>query len=107
LSKLSEFIFKHWVHSREEDTANTIVYRPSNYKLPPSRGREGFEIKKSGEFVRYSIGPDDRSKKIIGHFSVQDSNKLHIRFEEQQLQPITLKILMCDESVLRVEGRAV
>jgi hypothetical protein len=105
LSKLSEFIFKQWIHSREEDTSDAIVYRPSNYKFLPSRGREGFEIKKSGEFVQYSIGRDDRSKKTIGHFNVQDFNRLYIHFDEQQLQPFTLKILMCDDDVLRIERK--
>jgi hypothetical protein len=42
-------IFKHWVHSWEEDTEDVAVYRPSDYQFPLSRGRDGFEIKKNGD----------------------------------------------------------
>jgi hypothetical protein len=106
LSELPECIFRHWIHSREEDTIDTMTYRPSEFKFPPSRGREGFEIKRSGEFILYGIGRDDRSKKIIGHYTVEGSNRLHIIFDDVQLAPFTVKILMCDEDVLRVEKRS-
>jgi hypothetical protein len=107
LSELPECIFKHWVHSREEDTTDTLVYRPSNFKFQPSRGREGIEIKKGGEFIQYAIGQDDRSKKIMGRFNVEEPNRLDIRFDEVQLKPFTLKILKCDDEVLRVERRSI
>jgi hypothetical protein len=105
LSELPDCIFKHWVHSREEDTNDASVYRPSNFKFPPSRGREGFEVRKSGEFIQYAIGRDDRSKKDIGHFKVVESNRLYISFDEVQLKPFTLQILTCDDDVLRVERK--
>ena len=37
-------MFKHWTHSREEDSEGIKVYRPNEYNFPPSRGREGFEL---------------------------------------------------------------
>jgi len=107
LSELPECIFRHWIHSREEDTMDTMVYRPSDFKFPASRGREGFEIKKSGEFVQYAIGRDDRSNKIIGRINADDPNSLYIRFDDPHLQPYALKILMCNEDVLRVERRSI
>jgi hypothetical protein len=103
LGELPECIFKYWVHSREEDTEGVLVYRPSNFKFPPSRGRERFEVKQSGEFIQYAIGRDDRSKKDIGHFQVVESNTLYISFDEVQLRPFTLQILTCDDDVLRVK----
>jgi len=105
LNELPECIFKYWIHSREEDTEGVLVYRPSNFKFPPSRGREGFELKKSGEFILYAIGRDDRPKKDFGHFKVVESNRLSISFDELQLKPFTLQILMCDDDVLRVERK--
>ena len=44
-------IYKHWIHSHEEDTEDKKVYRPSTFEFPPSRGRDGFEIKENGEFI--------------------------------------------------------
>lgn len=36
---LPQEIFKHWVHSHEDDTKDIKVFRPVDYKFPPSRGR--------------------------------------------------------------------
>jgi hypothetical protein len=105
LSELPECIFKYWVHSREEDKESVLVYRPFDFKFPPSRGREGFEVKKSGEFILYTISREDRPKKDIGHFKVVESNRLYISFDEVQLKPFTLQVLMCDDDVLRVERK--
>jgi hypothetical protein len=103
LSELPECIFKNWIHSREEDTEGISVYRPSNFKFPPSRGRVGFEVKKSGEFIQYAIGRDDRPKKEFGHYKVIESKRLYVSFDELQVKTFTLQILMCDDYVLRVE----
>ena len=32
---------QRWIHSREEDTATEMVYRPAGFPLPPSRGPVG------------------------------------------------------------------
>jgi len=45
-------IFRRWTHSREEDRADILVYRPKDYPFPPARGREGLEFRKNGEFIR-------------------------------------------------------
>jgi hypothetical protein len=37
-----------WVHSHEEDTATTTVYRPAGFPFPPSRGRKGFHLQPGG-----------------------------------------------------------
>jgi hypothetical protein len=107
LSELPDCIFKYWVHSREEDTNDALVYRPSDFNFPPSRGREGFEVKKNGQFVQYAIGRDDRSKPIIGHFNVYEPNRLDISFEYVRQPPYTFKILKCDDDVLIIEKRSV
>ena len=61
-----ECIYKHWIHSYEEDTENKKVYRWSTFEFLPSRGRDGFEIKENGEFILYIMGPTDRPEKIFG-----------------------------------------
>ena len=95
-------MFKHWIHSREEDTGETRVYRPSNYKFPPSRGREGFELKENGEFIRYRIGPTDRPQKIVGTWKVEKGNHLRVTFEGQKRESYIMQFVSCDEQVLKV-----
>jgi len=53
-------LFRHWVHSHEEDSGDVRVYRPATYDFPPARGRRGFELKRDGEAVLYGPGPADK-----------------------------------------------
>jgi hypothetical protein len=57
---------RFWVHSREEDTATTSVYRPAGYPLPPARGRKGFELKPDGSAVESGPGATDRTQRTSG-----------------------------------------
>ncbi len=52
-----------WLHAHEEDTGDTMVFRPSSFKLGPSRGRAGFELKPDGGFVESRIAATDESLK--------------------------------------------
>lgn len=49
----------YWKHSHEDDKGDTIAYRPKSFNFPPSRGREGFELKDKGIFIKYAIAPTD------------------------------------------------
>src|SRR4029453_16327916 len=59
-------LFKHWVHSFEEDTPSARVYRPKGYAFPRARGRAGVEIKPDGDYVPYDIGRGDGSVGVKG-----------------------------------------
>jgi len=59
-------LFRHWVHSREEDTPEAHVYRPSDYPFPAARGRRGFEIKPDREFIEYDFAAADGTRAING-----------------------------------------
>src|SRR5882724_5737814 len=50
-----------WVHSHEEDTATTTVYRPAKYPFPPSRGRKGFHLQPGGTLTARAPGPTDQT----------------------------------------------
>lgn len=50
-----------WTHSHEEDSGDLVVYRPSSYAFPRSRGRDSFELAADGSLGARAIGPDDRS----------------------------------------------
>ena len=96
-------IYKHWTHSREEDTDDKKVYRPSTFEFPQSRGRDGFEIKENGEFILHIVGPTDKSEKIFGNFTI-DSNKLNIELVSMQ-KSYTMIILSCDENQLIIQKK--
>ncbi|MDR4511924.1 MAG: hypothetical protein MRJ93_09505 [Nitrososphaeraceae archaeon] len=100
-----ECIYNHWIHSYEEDSLGKKVYRPSTFKFPPSRGRQGFEIKRNGTFVQYIIGRTDRQEKLIGTYKFLDQNTLSISLSDERQQKISfqLKILSCDKNILVIE----
>ena len=56
---LPRALFRHWVHSREEDSGDIEVYRPDGFAFPPAFGRDGFEMRVDGEFIQDDIGPAD------------------------------------------------
>ena len=96
-----ECIYKYWIHSYEEDTEDKKVYRPSTFEFPPSRGRDGFEIKENGEFILHITGPTDKPGKILGNFT-KDSNKLNIELASME-KSYTMIIISCDENLLLVQ----
>ena len=59
-----------WVHSHEEDTPTTIVYRPANFPFPPSRGRSGFHLHPGGSLTARKPGPTDRQETATGKWKL-------------------------------------
>ncbi len=102
MTELPDAIFRHWIHSYEEDKGSTKVYRPLGYKFPPSRGRRGFEIEKNGSFILYDIGPTDQSSKTIGNWHLSGPNKIKIDFEDPRHESWTLNILSLEENLLSI-----
>ena len=100
---LNEKIFKHWVHSHEEEEEDVRVYRPSNYKFPLSRGREGFEIKSNGEFISYDIAPADGTDIVNGGWEEEGPNNLKVSFPGKLKKLRTLNIVSCEDNVLKVK----
>lgn len=76
--KTRQILSRRWTHSYEEDTATEMVFRPSTYKLPPSRGRFSFELKADGGITEYAIGATDRSDSSEGTWSLEDNGLLSI-----------------------------
>ena len=79
--RLPSKIFQKWRHSFEEDTKDITVYRPSNYTLPPARGRAGIEFRADGEFIDWAIAPTDRLECIPGQWHVEENGRIRIDFE--------------------------
>src|SRR5260370_746002 len=66
-----QLLQRRWMHSREEDTATEMVFRPASYHFPPARGRTGF-----------ALGPD----KIDGDFGAATRAAV-IAFQESKDLP--------------------
>jgi hypothetical protein len=97
-----EIYEKRWIHSREEDTNEIQVYRPSTFNFPLSRGRIAFEIEKSGIFIQYGIGPDDTKKKVEGNWTIEEPNTIKINFADKAIKSYSMKILFYDNNTLLI-----
>lgn len=103
-SDLPKEIFKHWTHSHEEDTAEFSVFRPADYKFPPARGRNGFEIKEDGKFIEYGPGPDDRGVELHGYWEPEGKTKIIGYVEEDgKTRQRVINIITCSDDILKIK----
>jgi len=73
-----QFLRKSWIHSHEEDEGDAMVFRPSTFALPPSRGRHGFSLNPDGTAVLTGPDPADRLTSGSGEWHIEDPNRLVI-----------------------------
>jgi len=97
-----ETLFQHWVHAHEEDQDGYRAFRPAAYELPPSRGREGFEIRKDGSFMHYPIGAADAPEKAPAKWKLKGKSMLAVTPEEPSRLPFELQILEVRKDLLKV-----
>jgi hypothetical protein len=101
---LPKEVYRHWIHSREEDQGGIQVYRPEGFEFPPSRGRAGFEIKKGGVFIDHPIAPADGNESISGQWETIGPKKIRVTFPQHpERQSFVLEIVACDGKVLKVK----
>jgi hypothetical protein len=100
---MTPVIFKHWVHSFEEDTQGMQAYRPASYAFPLSRGREGFEVKEDGTFVLHNIGPADGTDKIPGTWKQASGSTLKVTFSQTDIAPYTIQIIQASDTLLTLK----
>ncbi|MBI3818579.1 MAG: hypothetical protein HY286_07815 [Planctomycetes bacterium] len=77
----AQLLQKLWLHSREEDSGDSIIYRPESYKFPPARGREGMEFLAGGVYSEISPGPADRRARRPGTWTLTGDSILTIRVD--------------------------
>jgi hypothetical protein len=99
---LPDNLFQRWIHSYEEDTEEAEVFRPPSYEFPPSRGREGFDIRKDGSFALLGPGRSDRSTAIAGHWVRSSDSILVVTFEENYLNR-RIQIIEVKPQILRIK----
>ena len=85
-------LFRSWRRSPEEDAQGVLVYRPSEYRFPPSRGREGLEIARDGSVTELRIAPADGLLRRPGRWTWQPPDKLVIELAEDRAQPLVLLV---------------
>jgi hypothetical protein len=95
-----ECIYQFWIHSYEEDDETKKVYRSSSFDFPLSRGRDSFEIKKSGEIISHTKGSVDDFREKVGKFEIKGNDKLYIYFKTK---PNIMTILSCDDDRLVIK----
>jgi len=85
-----------WLQSHEENSGDTLVYRPNTYAFPPARGRTGFAIKSYGRFEQFDIAPTDGLAGHPGTWVVDKGTHLRIHLTEGQQPDYTLEVLSVD-----------
>lgn len=102
MNDLPPELFKHWLHSQEEDTPDIFVYRPRGYPFPRVRGREGIIISPGGEFQSIEIAPTDGYISKKGVWKKQGSNVILVHFEDPLHPSLILHILFVNEKILKI-----
>jgi len=103
LPPFDDALFKYWVHSFEEDTASAKVYRPKGYAFPRARGREGFELKPDGGYVRYDIARGDGSAGVKGTWKQIGPRLIEVRTGDEAAASERLQILTYDKTGLTLK----
>lgn len=105
-------LIRSWTHSHEEDHDGLLVFRPSERDFPPARGRESFDLAPGGVLQRNGPGPDDRSVRTSGRWSlVGDRLDLYpgassqYRYRVVDVGPDLLEVRSIDEGVLGNGGK--
>ena len=90
--------FRHWGHSREEDTAEIEVYRPDGFDFPPSFGRDGFEMLVDGQFIQDDIGPADGVVQVTGSWTATGPQQIEVSFEQGERPGFSFQIVSVDDT---------
>ena len=98
--ELNDKLPGNWIHSHEEDSGNQMVFRPSTYAFPRSRGRQQFNLEAGGSLQSTRPGPTDKRESSGGTWSVEPGGILTIRPEGGE--PLRFTIVSVDSEKLVV-----
>ncbi len=96
-----DLLSQKWIHSHEEDTPQASVFRPADYRFPPSRGRAGFELKPDGSLVEIGIGPTDRPTESGGSWELKGGDQLILRAGASKQRSLKIVSLAPDRLVIK------
>jgi hypothetical protein len=92
-----------WLHSHEEDSGSTRVYRPASYDFPVSRGRTAVELRPDGTYIEYDSGPDDRGRAVVGRWQDVGDGRVEATVTRSDGSSSTRRISYRDDGMLAVE----
>ena len=102
---LPKALFNRWVHSREEDTDEIMVFRPATFKFPRSRGRDGLEIREDGVFLLHTIAETDGLRTIAGKWKLTGTDTIVASFDDDRIRSYSMKVISCSDDILKIEKR--
>jgi hypothetical protein len=94
-------LFRHWVHSREEDQGDVQVFRPPDFAFPPSFGRDGMEMRPDGTFIQHDIGPADEPVQVPGRWTQRGPGRVEVRFGGAR-EDYAFTVLSIDDARLQI-----
>jgi hypothetical protein len=100
-AELPQELFRHWVHSREEDEADVQVFRPPDFPFPPSFGRDGFVMRPDGEFIQQDVGPADGIVEVPGRWTLEGRDRVAVRFGGRR-EDYAFTVVSVDDAVLEI-----
>ena len=100
-----EALHQTWVHSHEEDTESEMVFRPSSYRFPPSRGRKSFELKAGGSLLQTGPGPADVPQQQQGTWRLIGDNELAFFFASATVPQLVMQIVSLEKNRLVVRRK--
>ena len=107
---VTDLLYRTWIRSLEEDTDEHAVYRPKEFKLPPSRGREGFTIMRDGSIKILKIGKGDGILESDGSWEILKDNGNTLRIagsgeSKQKTQFVEIVAISGDTLILKKKRR--
>lgn len=100
-----ECLHRRWVHAHEEDSGELMIFRPAEHELPPSRGRQSFELRPDGSFSESGLGPADVPEQASGTWKLENGERIVLGGGAAQGVPRVMEIACCDGERLVVKVR--
>jgi hypothetical protein len=94
-------LFRHWIHSREEDQGEVQFFRTEDFPFPPSFGRDGMELRADGTFVQDDVGPADGIEQTPGRWTQQGPGRIVVRFDGAR-EDYAFTIVSVEADLLRI-----
>ena len=94
-------LFRHWIHSREENQGDVQFFRPPGFPFPPSFGRDGFTMRPDGEVVQDDVGAADGIVQVPGRWAQQGPGQVAFRFDGAR-PDYAFAVFGIDDDLLRI-----
>jgi hypothetical protein len=96
-------IFQTWVLEVEKSTDSTQQYRPLNYPLPPSRGRQQLVLMQNGNVTLKEIAPACGLESFEGLWKWTAPNKMTFSFPTKKEKNTIIEIISIEHDLLIVK----